>query len=171
MTLVITPSCRTSLKIVHSIAACGWIGGGLAILILLKVAGVPAGQEEAEAFQRSIVAIDQDLIVPSALAGTLSGLVLARNRWGSREPRWIVGKCLLTALLLGFGAFWLKPDLQSLATQALEGADYTYHRHWLLGSTAALLQTAGLLLLVALSVIKPMKRDGARKLRSIPAGR
>lgn len=47
------PGTRTALRAIHCISAYGWIGGGIAVLIVLGLAGAPAGQEEAAAFQRS----------------------------------------------------------------------------------------------------------------------
>lgn len=154
----LSPNTKSLLRTIHCISACGWIGGGLAVLILLKLAGAPAGHEEAEAFQRSITAIDDDLIIPSAGIATVSGLLICCSKpWGFSEHRWIIEKCLITALLLIFGAFWLKPDLQSLVPDVFDASDLdpVYHRHWLRGSTAAVLQTMGLLLLVGISIIKP----------------
>ena len=152
-----SPRTKSLLRTVHCLSACGWTGGGLAVLILLNLAGAPAGQGEAEAFQRSITAIDDELIIPSAGVAALSGLLLCRFKpWGCGERRWVVGKCLITFLLLAFGAFWLRPGMQSLVPGVFD-ADLAaaYHRHWLRGSTAAVLQTMGLLLLVGLSIVKP----------------
>jgi len=160
-----TPATKSFLRTIHCLSACGWIGGGLAVLILLKLAGAPAGHEEAEAFQRSITALDDDLIIPSAGVATVSGLLLCCSKpWGFSEHRWIMEKCLITALLLIFGAFWLKPDLQSLVPGVIDTAelDLDYHRHWLWGSTAAILQTVGLLLLVGISIIKPDRGKTSR---------
>jgi uncharacterized membrane protein len=157
---------RVICKALHSIAVCGWIGGGLAILILLKLAGNPAGSEEALAFQRSIKAIDEFLITPSAGLATLTGLFLCLGKpWGFKGHRWITEKCFITTILLVFGALWLAPGLQSLVPldswQAEFGA--AYHRTWLWGAVAATLQTSILVLLVGLSILKPEK--GKSRLR------
>jgi hypothetical protein len=160
MQISMKPGTKNAIRTLHCISACGWIGGGLAVLILLKLAGTPAGQAEAEAFQRSIIAIDDFLIVPSAGVSTFSGLLLCCLKpWGFSGHRWIIEKCILTFLLLVFGAFWLAPDLQSLVPQGFDPleSDLLYRHHWLRSSAAALIQTIGLLLLVGLSVVKPEK--------------
>jgi putative copper export protein len=147
-------------KALHSIAVCGWIGGGLAILILLKLAGNPGGSQEAIAFQRSIKAIDEFLITPSAGLATLTGLYLCVGKpWGFRGHRWITEKCAITTVLLIFGAFWLAPGLQSLAPPDSWHLEFgaAYHRTWLWGAVAATLQTSILVLLVGLSILKPDK--------------
>lgn len=151
---------KTGLKTVHCISSCGWIGGGLAVLILLKLAGAPAGQQEAAAFQRAILAIDDFLIIPSAGVATLSGLLLCSGKPGGiTDHRWILEKCIITAILLLFGTFWLAPDLRALLPAGTEAPQYdlSYHRHWVQSSAAAIFQTVGLLLLVVLSVLKPEK--------------
>lgn len=147
------------LRAAHCISACGWIGGGLAILILLKLAGAPSDQEEVATFQKSIIAIDDYLIIPSAGVAAVSGLLLCsgKNR-AIGEHRWIKGKCIITGLLLVFGALWLEPELRSLLPADLGTSDAAlFYRCWLRGSCAAILQTIGLLFLVALSIIKPEK--------------
>jgi len=151
---------RVMCKALHSIAVCGWIGGGLAILILLKLAGNPSGSAEAIAFQRSIKAIDEFLITPSAGLATLTGLFLCVGKpWGFKGHRWISEKCVITTVLLIFGAFWLAPGLQSLAPPDSWHLEFgaAYHRTWLWGAVAATLQTSILVLLVGLSILKPEK--------------
>lgn len=154
---------RVALRALHSISVCGWIGGGLAILILLKLAGSPSGNEEALVYQRSIKAIDDFLITPSAGLATVTGLLLCCGKpWGFRGHRWITEKCFITTLLLIFGALWLAPGLQSLAPPDSWQVEFgaAYHRTWLWGATAATLQTLILLLLVGLSIMKPEKVKG-----------
>ncbi|GFO66480.1 hypothetical protein GMLC_00590 [Geomonas limicola] len=151
---------RMVMRTLHWVSVCGWIGGGLAILILLKLAGSPNGHDEALAFQRSIKAIDDLLITPSAGLATLSGLLLCRGKpWGFWGHRWITEKCFVTTVLLVFGALWLAPGLQNFAPSRywLSGYQDQYLRSWLWGAIAATLQTAVLLLVVALSVLKPEK--------------
>ena len=157
MLLQLSPAGKTLLRTFHSLSACGWIGGGLAVLVLLNLAGAPAGHEEAEAFQASINAIDDDLIIPSAGVAASTGLLLCLAKsLRPTEHRWIAGKCLITALLLVFGAFWLRPDLQSLVA---------HQTHWLRDSTAAVIQTVGLLMLVGLSMVRPEKRKPSQDCR------
>jgi uncharacterized membrane protein len=160
MRLSLDSKTRLTLRMLHSISVCGWIGGGLTILILLKLAGTPSGTEEALVFQRSIKAIDDFLITPSAGLSTVTGLLLSAGKpWGFKGHRWITEKCAITTVLLVFGALWLAPGLQSLTPpQSLPaGFDALYHRTWLWGAIAATLQTTILLLLVALSIVKPEK--------------
>lgn len=151
---------RAVCKTLHSISVCGWIGGGLAVMVLLKLAGKPSGHEEALTFQRSIRAIDEFLIAPSAALATLTGLALCIGKpWGFKGHRWITEKCAITTVLLIFGAFWLAPGLQSLVPPEYWLAEFgaSYHKSWLWGAIASTLQTAILLLLVGLSIFKPEK--------------
>lgn len=161
----ISPSTRNALRTIHSLSACGWIGGGLAVLVLLKLAGAPDGHEEAEVFQRSIIAIDKYLIVPSAGLATLSGIALCFANHLGFGGVWIKEKCLLTAMLLILGTFWVAPDLEALCPENMEAAelDPAYFRQWLKGAVAALVQTVGLLVLVAISVLKPQTYRWVRK--------
>jgi uncharacterized membrane protein len=173
MPLTIDNRTRVMLRTLHSISVCGWIGGGLAILILLKLAGRPSGTEEALAFQRSIKAIDDFLITPSAGLATITGLVLCIGKpWGFKGHRWITEKCFITTVLLVFGALWLAPGLQSLVPAESWHADFgiAYRRTWLMGTVGATLQTALLLLLVGLSIVKPEKQSHQLKeRRRVPA--
>jgi hypothetical protein len=151
---------RVALRTLHSISVCGWIGGGLAILVLLKLAGAPSGHDEALAYQRAIKAIDDLLITPSAGLATVTGLLLCYGKpWGFRGHRWITEKCFITTILLVFGAFWLAPSLQNFTPAAywLPNFGVSYHRMWLWGALGATLQTIMLLLLVGLSILKPEK--------------
>ena len=132
MNITMTPKTRLALRALHSISVCGWIGGGLAILILLKLAGL----------------------------STITGLILSAGKpWGFRGHRWITEKCAITTVLLVFGALWLAPGLQSLTPRdSLEWCvDAVYRRAWLWGAIAATLQTTILLLVVWLSIVKPEK--------------
>lgn len=161
---------RGGLRSLHIIAVCGWIGGGLAILILLQLAG-PATGAEIVIYQRCINALDNFLIIPSAGLSTVSGLLLSVAKpWGLSGHRWITEKCVITTLLLAFGSWWLAPGLQSLAPPAAFSGDpgSQFHQHWLWGSTAAILQTVLLLLLVGLSIAKPEKSPAFRRRATAP---
>jgi len=160
MQVKIESRARMAMRTLHWVSVCGWIGGGLAILILLKLAGSPSGHDEALAFERCIKAIDDLLITPSAGLATVSGLLLCRGKpWGFWGRRWITEKCCVTTVLLVFGALWLAPGLQNFAPAHywLTGYRDEYLRGWLWSAVAASLQTAVLLLVVALSVLKPEK--------------
>ncbi|WP_250677388.1 hypothetical protein [Geomonas sp. Red32] len=146
------------MKGLHSAAVCGWIGGGLSILILLKLAGSSSWADEAFTIKRLIEVLDDYLITPSAGITTVTGLLLgAAKPWGLKR-RWITEKCAVTTILLVFGTLWLAPGLQNMHVDSRwDSGPFLLSATLRWGAAAATLQTAALLLLVALSILKPEK--------------
>ena len=152
---------RQTLKCIHITAVCIWVGGGLAVLVLLNNDRLTRNGDELFAFNHAIMAMDDCLIEPAAVGSSLSGVLLCLlTNWGLFRHRWVIVKGLLTLTAILFGAFFLGPWLQELSTMTAANRlavfdDGDYFRTYRLGVIAAILQTVLLLGLVLISIVKP----------------
>jgi uncharacterized membrane protein len=106
------------LKIVHLVFACAWLGGALALLLILFLAR-PAGGDELYAVQLCMTIVDDFLIIPGALGCLFTGVLygIATN-WGFFRHRWLTVKWIATVTVISFGTFWLGPWLNANAALA-----------------------------------------------------
>ena len=154
-------SMRMILKCLHVFSVSVWIGGGLAVLVLLYNDRQTSNGDELFAFNYAIKSIDDYLIKPSAIGTFASGaLICLFTNWGLTRHRWIIAKWAVTLSAIAFGALFLGPWLKALST--ITGTDrlavfddYGYFRTYHLGVTFGLLQTGVLLVLVLISIFKP----------------
>jgi uncharacterized membrane protein len=162
---------RVALKYIHTTAASAWIGGGLAVLVLLRIGRQTGNSDELLALNGAVASIDDFLITPSAAATFVSGLIgwLMSNGAVLRQ-RWIIAKLLLTSGAIVFGILWLGPWLKELSLIASADRlavfdDWHYFRTYRLGAVAVILQTALLFVIVLISILKPsfeIQRKGGR---------
>jgi uncharacterized membrane protein len=152
---------RMALKYIHTTAVSVWIGGGLAVLVLLYCDWLTRNGDELFALNYAIAAIDDFLIKPAAATTFSSGvLICLLTNWGVFRHRWIVVKLVLTLGALVFGTLCLGPWLKelSLITAADRLAvldDGGYSRTFRLGAASAILQSVLLFVLVLISIFKP----------------
>ena len=150
-----------ALKYVHTTAVSIWIGGGLAVLVLLYRDRLTRNGDELFALNYAIAAIDDFLIKPAAATTFMSGVMICLlTNWRVFRHRWIIVKLVLTLGALVFGAICLGPWLKELSriTAADRLAvldDGGYYRAYRLGATSAVLQSALLFVLVLISIFKP----------------
>lgn len=156
---------RMFLKCAHIFSVCVWIGGGLAVLVLLYNDKQSSNGDELFAYNNAIKSIDDCLIKPSAIGTLVSGvLICILTNWGLTRHRWIMAKWTLTLAAIAFGALFLGPWLKDLST--ITGMDPLgaffdsgYLRTYRLGVVFGLAQTAMLLFLVLISIVKPEFRS------------
>lgn len=158
------------IKCVHIFSVCVWIGAGFAVLVLLYNDRQTSNGDELFAYNHAIKSIDDFLIKPAAVGAFISGAMLCLlTRWGLTKHRWIIAKWTITLAAITFGALCLGPWLKALST--ITGMDrlavfddnwyfHTYH----LGVTFGLVQTAVLLFLVLVSILKPSFGAGKKGL-------
>lgn len=154
-------SVRMLLKCVHIFSVCVWIGGGLAVLVLLYNDKQTSNGDELFAYNHAIKSIDNFLIKPSAVGAFASGtLICLLTNLGLTKHRWIIAKWAITLAAIGFGALFLGPWLKDLST--ITGLDRMavfddsgYFHTYQLGVAFGLLQTGVLLVLVLISIFKP----------------
>ncbi|HEX5773526.1 MAG TPA: DUF2269 family protein [Geomobilimonas sp.] len=166
------PLTRQMLKCIHLTAVCTWIGGGLAVLVLLHNDRLTSNGDELFAFNHAIRSIDDFLIKPAAVASSASGLLLCLlTNWGFSRHRWIVVKGFLTLGAILFGAFYLGPWLRELSDMTAANRlavfdDGDYARAYRFGAIASIFQTLLLIGLVLISIVKPsfdQKRSLSRR--------
>jgi uncharacterized membrane protein len=154
-------SMRMFLKCVHVFSVCVWIGGGLAVLVLLYNDRQTSNGDELFAYNHAIKSIDDYLIKPSAIGTFASGaLICLLTNWGLTRHRWIITKWATTLAAIAFGALFLGPWLKDLSTitgidRLAVFEDSGYFRAYHLGVVFGLVQTAVLLFLVFISIVKP----------------
>ncbi len=155
------PMTRQILKCIHLTAVCTWIGGGLAVLVLLDNDRLTRNGDELFAFNHAIRSIDDCLIKPAAVISSASGLFLCfLINWRLARHRWIVGKGILTLGAILFGAFYLGPWLQELSDMTAANRlavfdDGNYARTYQFGTISSIVQTLLLVSLVLISIFKP----------------
>lgn len=97
------------LKMFHLLFAILWIGGGLALVIILFSVNAANG-DELYMKSRVIQIIDDFLIIPGATASFLIGIIYGVwTNWGFFKHRWITVKWILTVVQILFGTFVLGP--------------------------------------------------------------
>ena len=98
-----------TLKMFHLFFAILWIGGGMALIIVLFSVNPQSG-DELYMKSRIIQIIDDFLIIPGALASFLIGIIYGVwTNWGFFKHRWITVKWILTLIQILFGTFVLGP--------------------------------------------------------------
>lgn len=152
------------LKILHIIFFVSWIGGGIALTILMFIAQ-PAFPDDIYMKCRSMQVIDDFIIIPGALGALFTGLVYSIwTMWGFYKHNWIIIKWVLTIIQILFGTFALGPWINGNVdiTMKLRGASLSDPvflnnvSHIELWGTV---QVIFLLFVVVISVLKPWKSN------------
>jgi hypothetical protein len=151
------------LKIIHLCMAGLWLGGAVALLLMILSLDQAGNGEQLHAYDLAREFVDDFVLVPGALGCLLSGLLISwATPWGFFRHRWVTAKWLLTVAGILFGTFVLGPPLYSQAP--LSGAqglaaltDPVYRANRLWNLTGGAFQIVLLCFMVGISVIKPWK--------------
>ena len=156
------------LKIIHLFFAVLWIGGGIALLVVLF--GInPMNGDELYMKSRIIQLIDDCLIIPGALASFFIGIVYGIwTNWGFFKHRWITVKWVVTIAQILFGTFVLGPwvnETVDIANELRDAAmtDATLLHNIEMSQTYGTIQV--IILVVAflvVSVLKPWKKKKSK---------
>lgn len=84
---------RKAVKILHTLAACGLVGG-LAVYMIVLASAAPDAEAYAEA-RRIIYALSSYLLLPSLAVALISGLLSMVVHRPFQEQRWVWLKALL----------------------------------------------------------------------------
>ncbi|MDR1045253.1 MAG: DUF2269 family protein [Candidatus Adiutrix sp.] len=164
---------QRTLKIIHLVTACLWLGGAAAINLMILWLGPGESGPELVGYDLARKFIDDLVLIPGAMGCLLSGLLICwLTPWGFFRHRWVAVKWVLTVACILFGTFYMGPRLngqhlisQELGLAAVSDPLYVANRfHNILGGVV---QVLSLLFLVVISVLKPWKKKAAPK---IPAG-
>ena len=154
-----------TLKLIHIILACTWIGGAVAALFLLLFR---LNGENAYGVMTAFQIIDLGIIVPSNAGSLLTGLLFSlMTHWGFTKHRWIVAKYLINLIPAILGAVLFAPLLiRMLEIANAIGADIVLRNEFYnLRNNFALLITGQLLLLLT-AVYLPLFKPSLGSLKS-----
>ncbi len=167
--MIMTPGLRKFALTAHVVCSVGWLGA-VAGFLALAVAGLTS--QDAQRVRAAYLAMElttRFVIVPSAFASLLTGLVQSLGtHWGLFRHYWVLAKFLLTIL----ATVILLLHTQPIGHLAGVAAETTLSSADLRGLRIQLVADAGAALLVllattTLAVYKPMGMTpyGRRKLR------
>jgi hypothetical protein len=154
------------LKIIHLVLAGVWLGGALALNLMLAALGPGQSGGELLGYDLARQFVDDFVIVPGALGCLLSGLLISLfTPWGFFKRPWVALKWLLTIICILFGTFYLGPRINGQPVISLDlglaaAADPAYLANRLENMIGGWSQAAVLLFMVAISVLKPWKKRG-----------
>lgn len=152
------------LKIFHLICAGLWIGGAVALNLMIAALGPARSGAELLGYDVARKFVDDLIIIPGAMGCLLSGLLISiLTPWGFFKHRWVTVKWILTVACILFGTFVLGPMINgqppislALGLEALADPVYTANRdHNLLWG---ILQALLIFFMVVISVLKPWKK-------------
>jgi len=154
------PKALKYLKLLHLLCAIMWAGGAMALFVVL-CSTRPSSPEAC--YIRSLCArrIDDFLIIPGAVAITLTGVVYGVwTNWGFFKHRWLAVKWALTMALILVGTFVVGPWVNGNVHAPEDIGDYAAHPEAFARNVALTIRwgavlLAGLLFVVWVSVAKP----------------
>lgn len=156
------------LKIAHLIFVAMWIGGALGLLLLIFITPQTENPGVLSGWYRAMRGVDDFIIIPGAMGCLLTGILYgALTPWGWFRHRWITVKWVITVVGILFGTFSLGPWLNALGPIVdehglnLAATDYAHNRRML--SLFAPVQVSTLLFALAISTLKPWKKNGGSK--------
>jgi hypothetical protein len=155
------------LKIIHLLLAGLWIGGAVALWLMLATLGPGRSGGELLGYDLARKFVDDFIIIPGALGCLLSGLIISLGTpWGFFKHRWVAVKWVLTVACIVFGTFYLGPRVNGQPLLSLElglaaAADPVYLANRWANLTGGWVQMAALVFMVAISVLKPWKKKQA----------
>ena len=152
------------LKIIHLLLVGLWLGGALALNLMLAALGPGWSGGELLGYDLARKFVDDFVIIPGALGCLLSGLLISLfTPWGFFRHRWVAVKWILTVACIIFGTFYLGPRINgqpplSLALGLAAASDPVYLANRLANMVGGWGQMAVLIFMVAISVLKPWKK-------------
>lgn len=117
--------------------------------------------------------MDDWVIIPTAnLSLITGGLLCWLTIWGFTKHYWVIVKWVATVTLITTGTIWLGPWLNTMTAiseterlQALHNPLYRFHQQGVIIGGA--IQTACLLAIVAISIVKPWGRRLVKQSKDI----
>jgi hypothetical protein len=140
-----------------------WLTGVLLLALLPTLVQPTASDEAIRMFTRIYHFVDIRVLTPAATLTFLTGLAYSTfTNWGFAKHGWILLKWAVTLLLVIWGTFHLGPSVKALlhwtsGNQSGMAQDPRFIGAMHLGTMAAIINGAFLLLAVAVSVFKPWK--------------
>ena len=148
----------------HIIFAALWTGTVLSMLLLSWTNRTTKNPDILYALHSAVNLLDDYIVIPAATGSVLTATFLCwLTNYGFNKFWWVISKWFLTISLVVFGTFWLYPwsntaekIAQTKGLLAKSDRIYTLDAQAVL--IGAVVQTIVLLIIVAISVIKPWGR-------------
>jgi uncharacterized membrane protein len=151
------------LKMVHLLFVIMWVGGAIALTIVLFSIQPETG-DGLYMKSRIIQIIDDFIIIPGAMGNLLIGIVYGVwTKFGFFKFRWMIVKWILTVAQILFGTFFLGPWVNEnvkIANDLREAAfsNETFQYNLEMNAVWGTVQLLLLLFVVVVSVQKPWKK-------------
>ncbi|MDR3204375.1 MAG: DUF2269 family protein [Deltaproteobacteria bacterium] len=109
------------LKSIHLITVCLWVGGSMALNLLMLFPLEPKSGNQLYGYLTALRFIDELVIVPGALGSLITGLLMSlTTHWGFFKHRWLAVKWILTIACIVIGIVALAPPIVTLGQLASE---------------------------------------------------
>lgn len=154
------------LKIFHLLFVMMWVIGVVALSIIYFT--FPKSGDELYNTFRIMRLIDDALVIPGAILTVVTAIIYGRyTNWGFFKHNWIIVKWFFAIIIIVVGTFIFSPWLDNclaIADIQRERAmtDSYINKYFPLISLFAAIQSAGLVFLVVISVIKPWKKSNSK---------
>lgn len=155
-----------NLKILHLLFVMIWVVGVIAMTILYLLA--PQSGDELYMMLRIVRFIDDALVIPGAVLTVVTAIVYGMwTNWGFFRHRWVTVKWIASLAIIIVGTFYFSPILDrslEIADLGRDGAltDPEIARNGRIALYGGLTQGSALVVLVAISVLKPWKKGKAK---------
>jgi hypothetical protein len=141
-----------------------WLGTALCLVAVAIVKGNTVDGDELYGINSVLKLLDDWVIIPAATLSLVTGGFLCwLTIWGFAKHYWVIVKWIATVLLIVTGTIWLGPWLNAMTAisqsdrlHALQNPLYLFDRQGVI--IGGLVQTACVLAIVAISVVKPWGR-------------
>ncbi len=147
------------LKTVHVILISMWVGGALALIVMVNALKTDGGPE-LYGYLYAMKIVDDLIIIPGAMGNLLIGFLYGFfTNWGFFKFRWVTVKWILTVAQILFGTFVLGPLLNgSVLLAGSPGADYSLILQKLqMLNILGTAQVSLLIFMAVISIFKPWK--------------
>lgn len=149
---------------VHVASGGLWLGTAFCIVAVAIAKRNTLSGDELYAINSVLKFMDDWVIIPTATLSLLTGGLLSwLTIWGFAKHYWVIVKWVATVALITTGTIWLGPWLNAMTAiseadrlRALQNPLYVFDQRGVI--IGGLIQTACLLAVVAISVLKPWGR-------------
>jgi uncharacterized membrane protein SirB2 len=157
------------LKIIHLFFASVWIGGAVALYLMLSFLGPGKTQWEFYGYSLAMKMVDDMVIIPGAIGTLLSGILISCfTHWGFFKHTWVVLKLILTVLCILAGTFVLGPAVNGqpgiiaeLGLMAEGNGQFQDNRS--VSFIGGAIQILMIVFMMAISTLKPFNRNPTPK--------
>jgi hypothetical protein len=116
---------RQVIVFLHVVVSLGWMGAGMANVVLAMTAGYAADAAVRRVCYQMIGRVDTFIVIPGAFGALVSGIVLALvTPWGLVRYWWVLSKLALTMVVIGYSTVglgvWVETSIAATTAEAVE---------------------------------------------------